>query len=167
MKKISFLFSAILATSIFFTACVKDRNVGPDFSTTQPVLELRTPISNIAGLANFGRAVIGNLADTVKFYINLASDYPLNSDLNVTLGIDASKIDDYNCDPANGDKFALLPDSDFTFPKTTGTISAGQRIDSFTVIFYKDKIDATSNYMLPITITDGSGTLISQNQSTI
>lgn len=167
MKKISFLFSAILVTSIFFTACVKDRNVGTDFSTTQPVLELRSPVSNVAGLANFGKAVIGNLADTFKFYVNLASDNTLSSDVGVTLSIDASKIETYNGDPANTVKYELLPDSVFSFPKTTGNILAGQRIDSFLIIFDKAKIDPATNYMLPIIITDGSGTLISQNQSII
>src|SRR5690242_5823158 len=126
MKKISFFLSAIIIATLCFTSCVKDRNVGPDFSSTDPVLELRTPISNIAGLANLGRAVIGNLPDTQQFYINLASAYPLDHDLNVTIGVDASKIDTYNADAANSVKYVLLPDSDYTILKTAGTIVKGQ-----------------------------------------
>lgn len=167
MKKILFLFSAILITGIFVTSCVKDRNVGPDFSNTDPVLELRTPISNLAGLSNFSRTVIGNLSDTVKFYVNLASDYTLDHDVNVTVGVDAGRLDTYNADSANVVKYTALPDSDYTILKTAGTIVKGQRVDSFQIVFYKDKIDATSNYLLPVAITDGSGILISQNQSVI
>ena len=167
MKKISFLFSAILFTSIFFTACVKDRNTGPDFSSTQPVLELRTPISNIAGLANFGRAVIGNLPDEEQFYVNLASANTLDHDLNVTIGVDPTLIDTYNADDNNAVKYELLPDSVYTLSKTAGTIVKGQRIDSFQITFNKDIIDPSHNYMLPVAITDGDGILISGNQATI
>lgn len=167
MKKISLYLSAIILTGVFFTSCVKDRNVGPDFSNTDPVLELRTPISNIAGLANFGRAVIGNLPDEEQFYINLASANTLDHDLNVTIGIDQSLIDTYNADDNNAVKYELLPDSDYVLTKTTGTIVKGQRIDSFQVTFFKDKIDPVHNYMLPVSITDGDGILISGNQGTI
>lgn len=167
MKKISFLLSAILLTCMCVTSCVKDRNVGPDFSSTDPVLELRTPISNIAGLANLSKAVIGILSDTVQFYANLASAYTMDHDINVTIGVDAARIDTYNGDSANALKYELLPDSAYSIIKTAGTIVKGQRIDSFQVAFFKDKIDPTINYMLPIAITDGSGILLSQNQSVI
>jgi hypothetical protein len=167
MKKISFFLSSLIITGMLFTSCVKDRNVGPDFSSTDPVLELRTPISNIAGLANFGRAVIGNLPDTEQFYVNLASAYSLDHDISVTIAVDASQIDTYNADDANVLKYELLPDSDYAILKTAGTIVKGQRVDSFQVAFFKDKIDGTKNYMLPVSITDGSGVLISGNQSTI
>ena len=167
MKKISLYFSAIILTSAVFMGCVKDRNVGPDFSSTDPVLELRTPIADIAGLAYFGRAVIGNLPDTQQFYINLASANTLGHDVSVTIGVDASLIDTYNADDANAVKYELLPDSDYALLKTAGTIVKGQRIDSFQIAFFKDRIDATKNYMLPITITDGDGVLISGNQGTI
>jgi hypothetical protein len=168
MKKISFLFSAILFTSIFFTACVKDRNTGPDFSSTAPVLELRTPISNIAGLANFSRAELSNFSTGIsQFYVNLASANTFDHDVNVTIGVDPTLIDTYNADDNNTVKYVLMPDSVYTLSKTAGTIVKGQRIDSFQITFYKDKIDPAQNYMLPVTITDGDGVLISGNQATI
>ena len=144
MKKISFFLSAIVITGMFFTSCVKDRNVGPDFSSTDPVLELRTPISNIAGLANLARAVVGNLPDTVQFYVNLASAYPLDHDINVTIAVDPSLGDTYNADANNAVKYVAMPDSDYNLLKTAGTIAKGQRIDSFQIVFYKDKIDPDS-----------------------
>jgi hypothetical protein len=167
MKKISLFLQFGLLSLVFFAGCVKDRNVGPDFSSTQPVLELRTPVKNIAGLAYFGGAVIGNLPDTTQFYVNLASEFTLDHDVNVTIGVDASKIDEYNGDANNTVKYELLPDSVFNLFKTSGTIVKGQRIDSFQIAFYKDKIDPTRNYMLPVVITDGDGILLSANQSII
>jgi len=167
MKRISFGFCLAVAASMFITSCVKDRNVGPDFSSTKPVLELRTPIDDIAGLAYFGRAVIGTLPDTVQFYANLASANTLSQDINVTIGVDPSRMDEYNSDDANALKYELLPDSAYSILETSGTIVAGQRIDSFQVAFFKDKIDPTRNYMLPIAITDGGNVLISKNMGLI
>ncbi len=167
MKKISFFLFTIIIAGFCFTACVKDRNVGPDFSSTDPLLELRTPISNIAGLANFGRAVIGNLPDTEQFYVNLASANTLDHDVNVAVGVDASKIDTYNADDANALKYELLPDSAYALLKTAATIVKGQRVDSIQIVFYKDKIDPTHNYMVPVTIAESDGILISGNQGTI
>jgi hypothetical protein len=167
MKRISNFLLLMLLTGMFFTSCVKDRNVGPDFSSTAPMLELKTPQSNIAGQAYFGRAVIGNLPDTVQFYANLAAAYAADRDIAVTIGVDPSRLDNYNADPANTLKYVLLPDSDYVILKTTGTIVNGQHIDSFQVAFFKDKIDPTTNYMLPIAITDGDGIQISQNQGLI
>jgi hypothetical protein len=167
MKKISLFLQLSLLSVVFFASCVKDRNVGTDFSQIQPVLELRTPVSNIAGLAYFPRATIGNLADTVQFYVNLASEYTLDRDVNVTIGFDQSRIDTYNADANNLVKYEPLPDSCYTLLKSSGTIQAGQRIDSFQVAFYKDKIDGSKNYMAPIGILDGDGVLLSGNQSVI
>jgi len=167
MKKLSFVLSLILLVNMFFTACVKDRNVGPDFSSTQAVLELRTPVANIAGLANFSKAELSNFDVGTQFYVNLASEYTLDRDLNVTIGVDPAMIDTYNANDANTIKYELMPDSLYTLSNTTGTIEKGQRIDSFQITFYKEKIDLSKNYMLPVTITDGDGILISGNQGTI
>ena len=167
MKKISLFLQLSLLSAVFFASCVKDRNVGTDFSNTQPVLELRTPVTNIAGLAYFGNAVIGNLSDTVQFYVNLASEFTLNRDVNVTIAVDPSKIDAYNADPNNAVKYEALPDSCYKLFKTSATIVNGQRIDSFQIAFFKDRISFEHNYMLPVTITDGDGILISSNQGTI
>src|SRR5438552_12566921 len=167
MKRISNFLLLSLLTGIFFTSCVKDRNVGPDFSSTQPMLELKTPQSNFAGQAYFAKAVIGNLPDTVQFYANLAAANAADRDIAVTIGVDQSRMDDYNADPANALKYELLPDSDYVFLKTQGTIVKGQHIDSFQVSFLKDKMDPTKNYMLPVAITDGDGVEISQNQGVI
>jgi len=167
MKKVSLFLQLSLLSAVFFASCVKDRNVGTDFSQIQPVLELRTPVSNIAGLAYFPRATVGNLGDTVQFYVNLASEYTLDRAVNVTIGFDQSRIDTYNADANNLVKYEPHPDSCYTLLKSSGTIQAGQRIDSFQIAFYKDKIDGSKNYMAPIGILDGDGVLLSANQSVI
>src|SRR5205809_7306186 len=167
MKRISNFLLLMLLTGMFFTSCVKDRNVGPDFSSTAPMLELKTPQSNFAGLAYASRAVVGALPDTTQFYANLAAAYAADRDINVTIGVDQSRLDEYNADPANTLKYELMPDSDYAILKTQGTIVKGQHIDSFQVAFFKSRIDPTKNYMVPIAITDGDGVEISQNQGVI
>lgn len=167
MKKISFFLSAIILSGMLFTSCVKDRNVGPDFSSTAPILELRTPISNIAGLSNFSRAELSGFTDETpaQFYVNLASANTLDHDVNVTIGVDPSLVDTYNA--SNTVQYELMPDSVYTLSKTSATIAKGQRVDSFQITFHKAKIDPAKNYMLPITITDGGGILVSGNMGTI
>jgi hypothetical protein len=51
----------------------------------------------------------------------------------------------------------------YSFPVKSVTIDAGERLDTLRVIFYPSKIDATKNYMLPVSIQDAQGENISGN----
>ncbi len=160
-------------------ACVKDRNTNAtDFTQIKPLVEIRNNISadgtnvtgpgNDAGLSNFTRASLNFSADSVvSFYVNLASEYTLTKDIVVTVGVDNAALDAYNGNPANGNKYELFPDSLFTLAQTTATIKAGERVALITVQFYPSKLDPTRSYMLPVSITDAQGTLISGNYGTI
>ncbi len=44
---------------------------------------------------------------------------------------------------ANTVQYDALPDSTWSFPAPSGTIAAGQRLDTLHVIFYPSKIDTT------------------------
>lgn len=157
-------------------SCVKDRNdLATDFSNLQPLVEIRDNISGIgndAGLSNFGKATLNFGDDTTdlhiqSFYVNLASVYPLNHDLKVTVGVDQSALDAYNADPNNGTKFEMMPDSIYTLLQTQVTIPAGERVALVSVQFTPSKIDPSKSYMLPISVTDAEGTNISGNFGTI
>ena len=114
--KYSYLITCI---SLLFTlgSCVKDRNdLATDFSTIQPIVELRNNISGVgndAGLANFGKAALIFAADphVQPFYVNLASVNVRNQELKVTVGVDQAALDAYNADPANTIKYEMMPDS--------------------------------------------------------
>jgi hypothetical protein len=151
------------------TSCVKNRNsLNTDFSGLQPLVELRTPPGNRAGLLNFAAATL-NFAgdpDTTLFYVNLASVEPLNKDLTVNVDIDPAAITAYNAVPGNV-QFEQFPDSTYSFTEKQLTITAGQHVAPVHVVFFPSKIDPTHSYMLPLSIKDAQGINISANFGTI
>jgi len=174
MKKLAIAIPVLLSLSL--AGCLKDKpNV--DFSTTnsQYVAEISTSSVNSTtnapsgGLAFFAGATLDASKtglDTVTFTVNIASDYPPTKDIAVTLGINDAARAAYIAD-ASKVQFLAWPSNAYTFPVTKGTVHAGQRLDTFSVYFNHDNLDPTQSYMLPISITDASGTTISGNLSTI
>ncbi|HEY6978892.1 MAG TPA: DUF1735 domain-containing protein, partial [Chitinophagaceae bacterium] len=157
MKKLSIF---IIVLSFFATGCLKD-DPNVDFSNLGTVVQM--PYS---GKGFFAQDAVTDAADTIvkTFTINIASTYPLNKDLNVTVGTDNSLVDEYNAyDPAV--HYEAMPDSAYSFNETTITIPAGSRLDTLQVTFYKTKLDPSKSYLLPISIKDASGETISGNMS--
>src|SRR5438874_2613745 len=101
LLKCSYLITCI---SLLFTlgSCVKNRNdLATDFSTIQPLVEIRDNVSGVgndAGLANFGKAALNFTSDpdTISFYVNLASVNTMNQDIAVTVAIDPAALTAYN-----------------------------------------------------------------------
>lgn len=159
MKKIfNFIISSV---ALLIMGCMKD-TPSVDFSHLGAVVEILPPQ---AGLENFGNAALSypftDSSDDALVVVNIASPKPLNKTLQVTLGIIDSARVAYN--GLNSASYEALPDSAFSFPVNTGSIAAGNRLDTFTVTFYPSKIDTTKSYMLPVGITDAQGQTISGN----
>lgn len=163
----------ILAASVFFTGCLKD-TANTDFSNVGTLAEISSGStvsdnSPISGLDYFTKSTLplftSDEPDTITFNVNIASEFPPNKDVTVTVGIDDAKRTAYNA--LGKVQFKAQPDSTFTFPVTTATIKAGSRLATFKVVYYPAKIDPTESYMLPISITDASGIKISGNLSTV
>src|SRR4051812_12920386 len=158
LSKYSYLITCI---SLVFAlgSCVKNRNdLATDFSTIQPLVEIRDNVSGVgndAGLANFGKAALNLSADhpdTISFYVNLASVNTMNKDISVTLAIDPAALTAYNAAAVTADPNAVqyepLPDSAFSFTQTQTTIPAGLRVGTVSVVFDKSKIpDPVKSYM--------------------
>lgn len=164
------IFSVGIFVMVSIASCVKNRNsLNTDFSNLQPLVELRTPPPNVAGLLNFGTASLLLAGqpdpDTVLVYVNLASVTALNKDLKVNVDIDNAAMTTYNA--TSTIKYTLFPDSTFSIPQKQVTIKAGQHVAPVNIIFHPDKIDFSKNYMLPISIKDAEGTTISSNFGTI
>ncbi len=140
--------------------CLKD-TPNNDFSTIGTIIEI--PYS---GLEYFASDALNFTADTITldFVVNVASVYPLGSDVNVTIGVDDAKRVSYNATSAV--IYDPMPAAAYSLPVTTGVIKAGTRQVSFSVTFYKAEIDPSQNVMLPISITDASGNEISGNFGT-
>jgi len=138
-----------------------------DFSTVGTIIEI-LPV-NGGGLEYFTSAELEFKSteniDSGAIVLNIASPKPLNKNLTITMEVNDALRSDYNL--ANQDQYDAFPDSTFSFPVTSGTIAAGQRLDTLMVYFYPSKIDTTKNYMLPVSIKDAQGETISGNFGSI
>ena len=165
-KNIIPLFLAALLMMAFFNSCVKSRSGATDFGSLTPFMTIPE-----GGLNNFGASGLGRFvdaSDTAWFHVNYAATTVAPHDIVVTLGVDNDAMAIYNADPTHVVKFVILPDSAFSFTTTTITVRAGQSYsDAVGVVILPGKIDPTTSYMLPISITDAQGVNISANFGTI
>jgi hypothetical protein len=168
MKKILILIISIITVGL--TGCLKDQFGTDLYATGQPILEFEWPQGGGGntigtGLQYFsGGALLypqTDVADTTFFIVNLASTNTINKAINVTINVDASALQaNYSNDSIT---YLPMPDSTYTILTPTGTIPAGQRQDTFYIVFYPSKIDPTQSYGLPITMTDAQSIPISGN----
>ncbi len=156
MKK---LLAIILIISVTFTSCLKDTpNV--DFSSITPTMEILFHDANgtqHGGLESFGYdglSFSSTTPDTLYFVVNLASTNTLSTPVNVTVGAnDAARVA-YNS--TSSLQFVAMPSNCYKILNTTGTIAAGQRLDTFYVVFYPANFDATQSYMLPVGVVSAT-----------
>jgi Domain of unknown function (DUF1735) len=158
MKKISILSICIVA---LLTGCLKD-SPNVDFSQIKPTVMMIN-----SGLGYFSSAALNFTSDTitVPIQVNLASVDRMSKDITVQLAIDDQALSDYNA--TSGIQYEKMADSSFSFPTTSGTIAAGQRLLIINVTFYKHTFDPSKSYMLPISITSADGVDLSSNFNTM
>jgi len=165
LKLSTFLASAFLL--IVLAGCVKSNDA--TFTNLSDVSDF--VILQSSGLGNFKAAnllVNTTSPDTLKktVTVDLASANSNSGPVNVTLGLDNSKIAAYNA--ANGTSFQPFPANAFKFTSTTVAIPGGlSHYGTTTVWVFQNKLDPTISYMLPVSITDGGGKALSTNQNTI
>jgi BT_3987-like, N-terminal domain len=151
---------------LLLSSCLKD-TPAVDFSTVGTIIEILPPDGG--GLENFDAAALefdpADISDDADIDLNIASPKPLTKSLIITVAVDDGLRTSYNAN--NGTAYEAMPDSVYSFPVKTGTIDAGQRLDTIRVTFYPSKIDQTKNYMLPVSIKDAQGENISGNFGSI
>jgi hypothetical protein len=157
MKKLFIITISIIAVGL--TGCLKDQFGTNLYATGKPLLEFEYPQGGGgndigSGLEYFGGGALlyppTDVSDTTFFIVNLASTNTLGSSLGITIGADSTALEaNYSNDSIT---YVEMPDSDYSFLTTSGTIPAGQRQDTFYIVFYPNKIDPTKNYGLPITV---------------
>ena len=174
MKKVLLILSGVVLVA---SSCLKDKP-NTDFSSITPIAELTTastsgtPQAPVSGLAFWTGAAIAmndtmTVPITVTFTANIASDYPLNVATPFTLAVDTPLVSSFNSSGTSPNTFGVLPSSDYNFAVTTGTVPAGQRLDTFTVVVNPVPVPDSVYLMLPISITNAGSVEISGNLSTI
>jgi hypothetical protein len=108
-------------------------------------------------MSYFGADALTSTADTVtqQFAVSVASTTIPKTATTVQLAVDNSIITSYNAaNPAV--VYTALPTGTYAL-NTTVNIPAGQRVAIVTLTIYKNKLDPTQSYMLPIKIASTSG----------
>jgi hypothetical protein len=100
--------------------------------------------------------------------LNLASPNKLGSDVSVTLGADPEALTAFNEAQAEaGEKeYELLPAETYTLPSSV-VIKAGERESVATIKVNTSLIDLSKSYLLPVSITDAQGAIVSGNFKTV
>jgi len=154
MKKLIIILGVL---TVSLTSCLKDKpNV--DFSNIGAFAEL--PHS---GTIYYSADAITDAGDTVTrdFVINITGQYAPSSNVTVNLAVDNSMISQFNS--ADLTYEASMPATAFKLSATSVVIKAGTRQATITVTFYKNKLDPSKSYMLPVKIASASGVSLSSN----
>ncbi len=168
-------FSLFAFIGFGLSSCLKDKDydvfkvgLNPASISDKPIIEIVN-----GGLGNFSKHVLsvdlGKTQDTSSYsvsFINGGLTAP--EDINVSFAYDAVAFTKYNAASTNI-QFEKLPDSTFSFPKTSVTIKKGQKISELVnFIVFPAKVDPSKIYLYPVTITTTSSTngLISGNNAT-
>jgi len=158
---------AALLTVILFSSCIKDYRDGETkFTDLQPVVLIPE-----GGAAAFGSQTLNfpgtDETDTFYFHINYAATNVAPADEKVTLAVDDAALASYN--GGSSIQYTMFPSDNYSFTTTEVTVKAGQSYsDQVGVVFHPNKIDATKNLMLPISIKSApTGAVISSNFGTI
>ena len=151
---------------VLMTGCLKkNTDTYTDFSTLKDQVLLRK-----GGLVNFKAANLRVDAasadpDTVILYVDLASVNASNTPVTVKLGVDNSKIAEYNA--ATGTRYIPFTTNQFKLVDSVITIPAGEHYGQTLLILNQDQFDPLIAYLLPISILDASGKGLTSNQNTI
>jgi hypothetical protein len=160
------LASVALIAMTGFSSCLKDDAHYVDFAGATPLIELPSA-ANVGGSGGlFQSQALDNAASVpVNLAINLASPHTLSSDITVKVSVDEAALASYNS--ANGNKYVLLPANYYT-STLSAVIKANTNLSNIVINVNSTLIDpAKTNYVLPLTITDGGGQKISNYKTVL
>jgi len=157
-KKIYLISTTLLAmAALFMSSCLKDPRY-VDFSKAGNVVDFP-----LGGTSHFGADAITETPDTDangtiirQFAVNVATANKTTTPTKITLAIDTTLVAAYVAkDPTVS--YVVLPADAYVFTTTDVTIPAGQSSAVVSITFYKNKLDPSKSYMLPIKIAGTSG----------
>ena len=168
MKKrfyIKTAFFSLMAMALF-SSCLKDSRY-VDFAGAKPLVELpaATGVGPSGGVFQALALDIKSTPIPVNVMVNVAAPNPLNTPLTVKLSVDQAALTAYNT--ANGTSYVVLPAADYNSSFTV-TIPANQYSANLVVNINSSLIDpSNTNFVLPLTITDGGGQQISNYKTVL
>ncbi|MBS1519584.1 MAG: DUF1735 domain-containing protein [Bacteroidetes bacterium] len=161
MKKRLYLIATILlsAAALSLSSCLKD-NRYVNFASGSNLVYFTK-----GGTPYFSTEAITETPDTDangtivrQFAVGIATVNPTTTATTVKLAVDTSIVAGYSA--ANpGVNYVGMPTDAYVFTATTVTIPAGQQYATISVTFYKNKLDPSKSYMLPIKIVGNSAGL--------
>jgi hypothetical protein len=160
MKNKIFILISLLAGSLLFNSCLKDKT-GEDWTAAlkgKMYAQVVNPGLQSSTINN------GAAAQTVKIALNIATDSPPSSDVTVTVAFDAAALTAYNT--ANGKSFVLCPN--ISLKSANVVIPAGSRLGTVEVIVNSaNLLSLTTAYVIPVSITGASaGVTVASNFKT-
>jgi len=163
-KRLYFISTVLLAvTALSLSSCLKDPRY-VDFSKAGNVVDF--PLS---GQSYFGADAITDApADDAngtivrQFAVNVATANPTTADTKITLAVDNAIVATYNA-LGGPVQYEEMPTDAYSFTATTVTVPAGKQSAVVSVTFYKNLLDPSKSYMLPIKIVGSPGYTVSGN----
>src|SRR5690348_587699 len=144
-----------ISVLLLFSSCLKNGPFYTDFSNVAPSINM--PLA--AFYSNSPFALTFTPADTPSHfyvYVNVASPKKLGRSINATLALDTAYLSQYNATQFANDStfvpYEVLPDSDYSLSTMNLTVPANQRQANAVVSIFTNKVDASHNYVLPLTI---------------
>lgn len=160
MRKYITTYTAILlaiTAGLLSGSCVKTAPNYTNFSDIQPIAEL------FLGGPAINTGYIATLSAPTDYTIdvNLASPDAASQPLIMTLALDTADFNRMN--DSVGDMYTLIPDSVYTVPSWKVTVAKGEHQASLHILVNSSMLNNQNLFILPLRITDASGTTISGN----
>jgi len=162
MKKRLYLITTIILSGslLFLSSCLKDSSY-VDFSKAGSIVEFP-----LGGTPFFTSAAVTDPGDTItkQFAVNISSVNVPTTATTVDVAVDNTIIAPYNA-ANSGVTYLQMPVGSYVFTTKSVTVAGGTRSAVLSVTFYKNLLDPSKSYMLPIRITNAGGLNISGNQN--
>ena len=169
MKNIS-IYLFLMAVGLTMASCLKDKDYEDGLYGAVRNTEGGKYVSLVTGgLQNFAKSsiLISTLSadvKTVEIIVSLDLGVKSTTAQTVKIGIDNSKIAAYNT--ANGKNFEPVTSDMVKIKATELTIPAGESYAKTTIEVFQNKFDASKSYLIPISILEAPGAMMSVNLNT-
>ncbi len=153
MRNKIFKIISFLAVALLVSSCLKD-DIGEDWTAS-----LKGKMYAEIWQAGFQAKALQPVAapDTFKFLVNIATDVPPTTDIQVTVAVNEGAMTKYNA--LKGTNYLLYPSIEILNP--TVTIQAGTRnAYVYVVTTGANALNPCDNFMAPISITNATGGVI-------